>query len=204
MFAKHFGIRPIGTMAHEMFMGSEGILRADNIDHETLKDVGPYVMNWWEEVYPYHLRINLPDTYGSDFGLNQMTEERMRNWKGERQDSGETVSFAEKRIAKYKGFGIDPKEKTILFSDGQKLDTMLPLYEHFASRVDVAFGWGGRLMNHLVYNPISIVTKLVRSGDFWTVKLSDNLYKATGREDDIEAAKAALGYTGGLHEPVKS
>lgn len=203
MFAKQFGIRPIGTMAHEMFMGSEGILRADSIDHDTLKDVNSYVMDWWEEIYPYHLRINLPDTYGSDFALSQMTEERMRNWKGERQDSGDTVSFAEKRIAKYKEFGIDPREKTILFSDGLELDTMLALYEHFTEKVDVSFGWGTNLMNHFIYNPISIVTKLVRSGDFWVVKLSDNLAKATGREDDIEAAKVSLGYVEGLHELVK-
>jgi len=202
-FAKRFGIRPVGTKAHEMDQGTEGILRAQNISHDTLRDVHPYVMDWWEEVYPYDLRINLPDTYGSDFALSQMTEERMRNWKGERQDSGETVSFGEKRITKYKEFGIDPMEKTLLFSDGQEIDSMLALDAHFAGRIQVAFGWGTNLMNHLVFDPISIVVKLVRSNDFWTVKLSDNLAKATGREDDIEAAKAAVDYTGELYEQCK-
>jgi len=203
MFAKQFGISPRGTTAHELDQGAEGILRAQNIGHETLRDVHPYVMDWWEEVYPYDLRINLPDTYGSDFALSQMTKERMQNWKGERQDSGPTVSFGEKRIRRYMQFGIDPMEKTLLFSDGLEIEPIVRLYDHFAGKIQVAFGWGTNLMNHLLLDPISIVVKLVRSNDFWTVKLSDNLAKAIGREEDIEAAKVALGYTGKLFEQPK-
>lgn len=203
MFAKQFGIQPKGTTAHELDHGVEGILRAQNISHETLRNVHPYVMDWWEGVYPYDLRINLPDTYSSDLGLSQMTKERMQNWKGERQDSGPTIPFGEKRIRKYKQFGIDPREKSLFFSDGLEIESIVRLYEHFAGRIQVAFGWGTNLMNNLIFDPISIVVKLVRSNDVWTVKLSDNLAKAVGREEDIEAAKAALGYTNKLYEPCK-
>lgn len=203
--AWQYGLDLKATMAHELDQAMQGIiLKETGGDYSRLVDAHDRVMDAWEKEYRnmHSMWINLPDTFGSDWVLEHMTEDRLHNWHGERQDSGNSDSFAEKRIKKWSSVGIDPWGKLIVFSDGLDVHKIIRLYEKFNPRTNVAFGWGTNLTNDLDLPSISIVVKLIESEGFGTVKLSDNLNKATGKPEDIERVKRVFEYTEGKREEV--
>jgi nicotinate phosphoribosyltransferase len=137
----------------------------------------------------------LPDAYGTDAFLDRLPDDYLYDWRGFRQDSGDAVVFGEKIITKYQEYGIDPKEKLIIFSDGLTPERMETLYQHFAGRIGVAFGVGTNLSNDMGYiKALSLVMKLTEADGRPTVKLSDNIAKATGDRSEIEIAKRIFGY----------
>jgi nicotinate phosphoribosyltransferase len=69
---------------------------------------------------------------------------------------------------------VDPKSKTLVFSDGLNFPLMIDLYKRFSSRIKVAFGIGTNLTNDLGYTPLQIVMKMVSCNGQPVAKLSDN------------------------------
>jgi nicotinate phosphoribosyltransferase len=168
-------------------------MMADN-DDTVCASHNRVLQEWWEE-YGWGLSIALTDTYGSDFFFRDMTTEQARAWKGLRQDSGDPMAFGETAIAFYERHGIDPRDKLIVFSDGLDLGTIVKLANHFAGRIQVSFGWGTNLTNDVGFEPLSLVIKVTEANGHRTVKLSDNLAKATGDAYDIERFKRIFGHT---------
>jgi len=89
---------------------------------------------------------------------------------------------------------VDPKDKLIIFSDGLDIDTIESTYHHFEGRVRTSFGWGTNLTNDFRdcapypndnLKAFSVVVKITAANNKPTVKLSDNLAKATGPDDEI-------------------
>jgi len=203
MLAMRYDMDPIGTHAHELFMAMAAMADGRNAimsNPEDIKQSHNEVLREWYEMYGYQFSIALTDTYGSDFFFRDMTAKQARDWKGLRQDSGDPSAFADKAINFYKKHDIDPLEKIIVFSDGLDMDTMKALHDSFSSRIGVRFGWGTNLTNDLGIAPLSIVVKLTEANGKRTVKLSDNLAKATGSPEDIQRYKAIFGYTGKFKE----
>lgn len=198
--AKAYGIRPVGTFAHELFMAVAGVMHPRDADirksHRRVLD------DWWDE-YGSGLAIALTDTYGSDFFFRDMTDAAAQNWRGLRQDSGDPIAFGEKAIAFYRARGIDPRDKILLFSDGLDVRSMIDISRHFAGRIRVSFGWGTNLTNDVGLEPISMVIKLVEAAGHPTVKLSDNLAKATGDPGAVERFKRIFGYTAQFKEECR-
>jgi len=192
--ARKFGIKPIGTFAHEMFMVMAALMRGSD---EFLRASHNHVLRLWWGRYGEGLSIALTDTFGTDFFFRDFTPEQAAKWRGLRQDSGDPVAFGEKAIAFYRGLGIDPATKTIVFSDGLDEGAIAGLQAKFAGRVRVAFGWGTNLTNDCGYGSLSLVVKVVLVGDAPTVKLSDNIAKAMGPADEVERYKRVFGYAGG-------
>jgi nicotinate phosphoribosyltransferase len=190
--AMQYGLLPTGTMAHELYMVMAGTM-AQNDD--TIRTSHNRVLQEWWEAYGWDLSIALTDTYGTDFFFRDMTTEQARAWKGLRQDSGDPIAFGEQAIAFYKRQGIDPRDKLVVFSDGLDLGTIVKLADHFAGRLRVSFGWGTNLTNDLGFEALSLVVKVVEAHGHHTVKLSDNLAKATGDAHDIERFKHVFGHT---------
>jgi nicotinate phosphoribosyltransferase len=192
-----------GTMAHELEQAMQGIILQETAgDYRELIHTRDRVMDAWEEEYGQSMWTNLPDTFGSDWALEHMTEERLRNWSIERQDSGDAYSFAQKRIDKWISVGLDPWGKKIIFSNALDVHKIISLYENFNQVTNTGFGWGTNLGNDLGLPPISIVVKLTQSQGYGVVKLSDNLCKATGKPEDIERVTRIFRYTEGKHEEV--
>ena len=198
--AMQYGLLPMGTMAHEMFMVMAGI-RAES-DTSIRASHNRVLQAWWEE-YGAGLSTALTDTYGSEFFFRDMTTAQARVWKGLRQDSGDPLAFGEKAIAFYERHGIDPRDKFIVFSDGLDLGTIVKLADHFAGRIRVSFGWGTNLTNDLGFEALSLVIKVIEANGHRTVKLSDNLAKATGEAPDIERFKRIFGHTVTTFEACK-
>ena len=95
-------------------------------------------------------------------------------------------------------------EKIIIFSDGLSMEKMLKIFLHFVGRINVAFGIGTDLSNDMgLILPLSLVMKLSEVDGHPTVKLSDNIAKATGDKEEIEVAKKIFGYTTTFREEVR-
>ena len=195
--AMELDIEAIGTNAHELPM-----VRATMADDETELLYSPYsVLESWQRTYDGNLLVVLPDTYGTTAFLRHAPG-WVAQWSGFRIDSKDPVDGGEEIIAWWRRMGQDPNDKLLIFSDGLDIDTIERAYRHFAGRVRLSFGWGTLLTNDLrgcspVRNPgldpISLVCKVTRANDRLTVKLSDNLEKASGPHDLIERYKQVFG-----------
>ena len=199
LLAKKFGIKPIGTFAHEMYMVFSGIFGQDD---EAIRSSHNKVLECWWEEYGETLSIALADTYGSDFFFRDFTEEQAQKWRGLRQDSGDPIAFGEKAIAFYEKHGVDPSDKIIVFSDGLDIGAIVKISDHFSGRIQTIFGWGTNLTNDLGLKPLSLVVKAVEANGRRLVKLSDNLAKAMGSPEDITRFKRIFGYSGDEFQPT--
>jgi nicotinate phosphoribosyltransferase len=193
--AMDLGLEPIGTNAHELYMLGSGIGKDSDI-RTSLMDI----VDQWEEMYPT-LTIALPDTFGTKSFFEDFTKERFERWLGFRHDSGCPFEFGDKVISLYEELGIDPKTKTIVFSDGLNLDKIEKLHKHFFGRINIGFGWGTHLTNDMSLETLSIVMKAVEvisNGEEvlnnHLVKLSDNLNKNMGKPERIEVYREIFEY----------
>ncbi|MCB2043249.1 MAG: nicotinate phosphoribosyltransferase, partial [Rhodoferax sp.] len=68
---------------------------------------------------------------------------------------------------------VDPRTKTLIFSDRLTVSRTIELYRQFHGRCQLAFGIGTNLTNDLGYEPLQIVIKMVRCNGQPVAKLSD-------------------------------
>ena len=185
-------LEAIGTNAHELPMVLSSLSDTD----DELRDSPYQVLSDWSEFYDDNLLIILPDTYGTTSFLKNAPE-WVSDWTGFRIDSKEPIAAGEEIINYYTSRDINPKNKTIIFSDGLDVNEIKKLYTHFTGRIRVGFGWGTNLTNDFTglydYTPISLVCKVTGVNGRPTVKLSDNLSKAIGPPDEIERYKMIFG-----------
>jgi nicotinate phosphoribosyltransferase len=142
-------------------------------------------MDDWFNRYGEDLSIALTDTFTSDFFFSDFPKEQAKLWRGLRHDSGDPFEFGNKAIEFYEQLGIDPKEKTIVFSDGLDIETIVKLADYFDGKINVLFGWGTTLMNDLGLRANNIVMKVTNVNGIETVKLSDDEGKHTGSAEKI-------------------
>ena len=187
--AMEHDLEAIGTNAHELPM----VMAALADDDDELRDAPYKVLQSWQLNYDGNLLIVLPDTYGSTTFLKNAPD-WVANWSGFRVDSKEPIAGGEELIQWWKAMGQDPQEKLIIFSDGLDIDDIETITHHFAQRVKVGFGWGTNLTNDFKdcaptpndrLNAFSLVCKVTQAAGKPTVKLSDNLEKASGPKAEI-------------------
>lgn len=182
-FANKHGVIPMGTSAHELFMVLAALGNSDEEVHASQLEV---LRLWWE-LYGQGLSIALTDTYGTPWFFRNVPRELAVEWKGTRQDSMNPYHYGELAIQFYEKHGINPKEKLIVFSDGLEAHAIVNLAQHFYGRIKTTFGWGTNLTNDIPgCRPLSLIIKPIRVNGKGTVKLSDNIAKATGTPEDIE------------------
>lgn len=180
--AHTLGLRPIGTYAHELPMVYAAL--ADKEGRNPLEGHNEMLQDW-EAVYRGDLSTALTDTFTSNFFFADFTQTQAENWKGLRHDSGDPIEFGERVIAYYEQLGIDPLDKTIVFSDGLDIQIILELADHFNGRIKLIFGWGTTLTNDLGLKANNIVMKATNVDGVSTVKLSDDFGKHTGDTETI-------------------
>jgi nicotinate phosphoribosyltransferase len=194
--AHELGLKPIGTFAHELPMVYAAL--ADK-NGESPLDGHNRVLQDWEQAYKGDLSTALTDTFTTDFFFADFTPEQADQWKSLRHDSGDPIEFGTRVIEFYDNLGIDPQNKTVVFSDGLDIDTIVELADYFKGRINVMFGWGTTLTNDLGVKANNFVMKAVRADGMPTVKLSDAEGKHTGPADKIELYKQevarAVGHT---------
>lgn len=165
-FAKQLGLSPIGTMAHEFIQAGQALARS-------LHDSQRFAWQTWLAEYGDQLGIALTDTLGQHAFLRDFNAHFANAFAGVRQDSGDPFEWGEVIIRHYEQLGIDPKTKTLVFSDALTIDKALALYETFSDRIRVVFGIGTHLMNDVGVPALPIVIKLSECRGQAVAKLSD-------------------------------
>jgi len=197
------GLVPMGTAAHELPMVLAGVLDQGDDDPAWLRAAQRQVIDDWWDQYGWGLSIFLPDTYGTDFFLNVVGPDDLRQWKGFRWDSGDMPAFIDRIIRAYREAGIEPRDKMVVASDALDLPVILEAEEAFGNRIRMSYGWGTGLTNDLLdhvmidgrwFGPMSLVIKPTRANGRGLVKLSDNPAKAVGIPDDVARYKRAAEY----------
>lgn len=166
--AKKYGITPVGTMAHEWIM----CVGQGNHKHN------PAYSNWyaldaWVKEYGVLNGIALTDTITTDCFLKDFQLTYATLFNGVRHDSGDPFEFGDKIIKHYKELGIDPKTKTLLFSDSLDFEKADKLFHYLNDRINVAFGIGTYISNDTCVKPLNIVMKVTKCNGQDVAKISD-------------------------------
>ena len=187
--AMKYGCKPIGTYAHEyvqMYQGIPGV---------TLAYTNKMAMDEWFEEFQGDNGTALTDTLGTDLFLMDFNKLQANCYTGVRHDSGDPIEWGEKIIAHYQKLSIDPKTKTLLFSDNLNFDKAQKIYSHFCNRINVSFGIGTYLSNDTNVDPLNIVIKLQYVNGHPVAKISDTPGKAMCQDEDyLTYLKNAVDY----------
>ncbi|OSN02765.1 MULTISPECIES: nicotinate phosphoribosyltransferase [Lonsdalea] len=166
--ARRLQLTPVGTQAHEWFQAHQQI-------SPTLENSQRAALEAWLQEYPDQLGIALTDCIAMDAFLRDFGPRFAEKYQGLRHDSGDPIQWGEKAIAHYLSLGMDPMEKTLVFSDSLNMGKAITLYRHFRQRIDLVFGIGTRLTCDIPgITPLNIVIKLVECNGRPVAKLSDS------------------------------
>ena len=176
--AMKYRLTPIGTYAHEFVQMYQGI------DSIPLAYTNHYAMQDWYEEYKGDNGTALTDTITTDLFLLDFDRSMVNNYNGVRHDSGDPYAWGEKIIAHYKKYGVDPKNKLLLFSDSLDFERAQELYDHFKEKTKVSFGIGTYCSNDTGVTPLNIVIKLQYVNDRPVAKLSDTPGKSMCKDPD--------------------
>lgn len=188
LLARLFHIPIVGTYAHEAIMAEE-VLGLSN------QNPNLYWIIQWRNIYGKQMNIALGDTFTTKQFLKEMDKMSLNLLDGIRQDSGNPIEIGNMIIKRWQELGINPKDKTIVFSDNLNPKKANKIYQTFKDKTNVLFGIGTNLTNDCGYKPLNIVIKLdsvfVNSLFQWTpvVKLSDTKGKYTGNKEKIKELK---------------
>jgi nicotinate phosphoribosyltransferase len=166
-YAQKHGLTPLGTMAHEYLQACQAL-------GPRLRDSQTFGFEMWAREYRGDLGIALSDVYGMDAFLRDFDMYFCKLFDGARHDSGDPLDWGERLIAHYEKNRVDPRTKTLVFSDGLTFARVIELFQRFKGRTRLAFGVGTNLTNDLGYTPLQIVIKMVRCNGQPVAKLSDS------------------------------
>jgi len=197
--ARKYRLTPIGTYAHEFVQMYQGI------DKIPLAYTNYYALKDWYNEYKGDNGTALTDTITTDLFLLDFDRSMCNNFTGVRHDSGDPYVWGEKIIAHYRKYGIDPRTKTLLFSDSLNFDKAQAIYDYFKDKARVAFGIGTFVSNDTGVEPLNIVIKLQEVNGKPVAKLSDSLDKTMCQDEAYatylrNAVEFRLGREGERHD----
>src|ERR1035437_4813208 len=167
LFAMKLCLTPLGTMAHEFLQACQAL-------GPRLRDSQIFGFESWAKEYRGDLGIALSDVYGMSAFLRDFDLYFCKLFDGARHDSGDPFALGERMIDHYQRHRVDPRTKTLIFSDSLTVPRIVELYQQFRGRCQLAFGIGTNLTNDLAYEPLQIVIKMVRCNGQPVAKLSDS------------------------------
>lgn len=174
--ARKNNIKPIGTMAHEYIQACQSL-------GPRLLYSQRFAFEKWAQEYRGDLGIALADTYGINAFLNDFDLYFCKLFDGARQDSGDPFDWGERVIAHYDKMRVDPKTKTLVFSDALTFEKALELHQRFKDRSKPVFGIGTNLTCDLGIPAIDVVIKMVECNGQPVAKVSDTPGKTVCRDE---------------------
>lgn len=165
--AMKYHLTPIGTYAHEFVQMYQGI------EEIPVAMTNRFALREWFEEYNGDNGTALTDTITTDCFLLDFDKLQATMYTGVRHDSGDPYVWGEKMIEHYRKLGIDPKTKTLLFSDSLSCNSAQALYAQFKDEAKVAFGIGTHFTNDTSAGALNIVIKLQYVNGRPVAKLSD-------------------------------
>lgn len=177
--AKKYGLTPVGTMAHEWIMC---VGQGDHSHNPAYSN--RFALNDWVDVYGIKNGIALTDTITTDCFLRDFDDRFATLFSGVRHDSGDPIEWGEKMIKHYEKLGINPKTKTLLFSDSLNFEKADAIWRHFHDRINVAFGIGTYIANDTDVPALNIVMKTTACNGMDVAKVSDTPGKGMCKNPD--------------------
>ena len=165
-FAMRNALTPLGTMAHEYMQACQAL-------GPRLRDSQTFAFDKWAQEYRGDLGIAVADTYGTDAFLRDFDMYFCKLFDGARHDSGDPFVWGERLIAHYRKNRVDPRTKTLIFSDQLTVPVAIQIARRFQGRARISFGIGTNLTNDLGYVPINIVLKMTECNGQPVAKVSD-------------------------------
>ncbi|MSP97323.1 MAG: nicotinate phosphoribosyltransferase [Betaproteobacteria bacterium] len=167
---------PLGTVAHEYMQACQAL-------GPRLRDSQAFAFEMWAKEYRGDLGIAISDTYGMDAFLRDFDLYFCKLFDGARQDSGDPFEWGEKLIAHYVNKRVDPRTKTLIFSDSLTIPKAIEIARRFSGRARIAFGIGTNLTNDLGFEPLQIVIKMTECNGQPVAKLSDSPGKTMSKDE---------------------
>lgn len=179
-YAKGFGIKPVGTMAHEWLQGFQA-LSPELINFQ--KDA----LNHWMLTYRGKLDTALTDILGIDTFLKDWDPFFAKNYSCLRHDSGSPIDFINKVIHWYRKNNFHADIPVLLFSDGLTPETCKNI-QNYRNNLNLSlggirFGIGTNFTNNVGVEPLQIVIKLAKVEGKEVIKISDSAGKAMVKKD---------------------
>ena len=177
--AKKFNLKPVGTMAHEWIMCTGQGNHKHNPAYSNW-----YALDAWVKEYGILNGIALTDTITTDCFLRDFQLTYATLFSGVRHDSGDPYEWGDKMIAHYNSLGINPRTKTLLFSDSLDFERATALYDYFKDKAKVAFGIGTFISNDTDEEALNIVMKTTKCNGMDVAKISDVAGKGVCKNPD--------------------
>jgi len=174
-FAMRNSLTPLGTMAHEYMQACQAL-------GPRLRDSQTFAFDMWAKEYRGDLGIALSDTYGFDAFLRDFDMYFCKLFDGARHDSGDPFDWGERMIAHYRRNRVDPRTKSLIFSDQLSFPLAIEIARRFHGRTKTSFGIGTNLTNDLGYEPINIVIKMTECNGQPVAKVSDSPGKTVSKD----------------------
>ena len=177
--ARKYDLIPVGTMAHEW------IMCVGQGDHKNNPAYSNYfALEAWVNEYGVLNGTALTDTITTDCFLRDFRLTFATLFSGVRHDSGDPILWGEKMLKHYEFLGIDPRTKTLLFSDSLNFEKATEIYRHFRGSCQIAFGIGTYLANDTSKEALNIVMKVTKCNGQDVAKISDTEGKSMCRNQD--------------------
>src|SRR5688572_690765 len=176
LLAMKHGVTPLGTMAHEYMQACQAL-------GPRLRDAQVFAFDKWAQEYRGDLGIALSDTYGMSAFLRDFDMYFCKLFDGARHDSGDPFEWGERLIAHYQKNRVDPRTKTLIFSDQLSFPLAIEISRRFRGRAKISFGIGTNLTNDLGYVPINIVIKMTECNGQPVAKVSDAPGKTISKDE---------------------
>ncbi len=166
-FAMRNALTPLGTMGHEYMQACQAL-------GPRLRDSQAFAFEVWAKEYRGDLGIAIADTYGLNAFLRDFDMYFCKLFDGARHDSGDPFEWAEKIIEHYQKNRVDPRTKTLIFSDSLSFPLAIEIARRCRGRTRTSFGIGTNLTNDLGYEPLNIVIKMTECNGQPVAKVSDS------------------------------
>ncbi len=193
--AKKYKVLAVGTMAHEFIMcvGQGNPMYNPAYSNKLAMDA-------WTKEYGVLNGTYLTDTIGDETAHLDMGYTYSICFAGVRHDSGDPYKWGDEWVAhfqkyydKYHDERVNPKSKTLLFSDSLDFERASALYSYFKDKSKVAFGIGTYIANDTDVPSLNIVMKVTECNNRPVAKLSNAGGKTMCEDDEyVEYLKKSI------------
>lgn len=188
--ARRYELKPIGTNAHELYMGTGALNDYVGANRQVLLE--------WNEEFGGKLNTALTDTYTTEVFLRDYCGEIAQLYTTLRQDSGDPKEFVRMLLRHCRRYGINQEGLTVLFSDSLNPQKVLELHEFSKGKVIDLYGIGTNLSNDVGVKPLNMVIKLfniarnLNEAPIPTAKFSDDPGKTSGDLAAVDKVRELL------------
>lgn len=187
--AHKYGLTAHGTYAHEAVMAMSARYNA--------RTANKMWMEHWSEYYDGNVGIALTDTFTTNQFLKEFGTYEARLFDGCRHDSSDPIQWGHKILNHYTNLKVPASNKKLVFSDNLNVDKYIVIHNTFKNLCQPLAGIGTHFTNDVGVKPLNMVIKLTSvdfgNGDVNVVKLSDDLGKNTGDQEEVQKVKKELG-----------